>query len=303
MNYSANLEKTIEKTFGFFSSEIKRMIIETLGLPDFLKINLGKYIEKIGKTKEYNCIDNIEEFWSDFLGPSYAFANNKYRVLHEYDHIIFEDVTISDWIPRSPGLFYTDELWNKNDLNNIKLKFGDIRLPRYRNMRLFSLHHPKNFFAHPDLSRGIPIILNEDAYKKIKNIMELYGAVHLEKINTTLLSYTPSEFTKNILWPNGWPTMIPTLKGILNIKKPGTPDPLLGTAWTVYKKQGLEEFIWYPFWTGIDYHEYSLKNATDKLKEFIPRDANPLIDFDAKIIHFSNAVINPNNIMKYNKNL
>ena len=132
-------------------------------------------------------------------------------------------------------------MWKERTPEDVRLRSGDLRLAISNGKRLFSLHWSKEFVAHPEISRGIPIAISETTYKKVKEIMNLYGAVHLEKISATLSSYTPSIFTTNLLWPNGWPKIIPTVNGILNIKHPGTPDPLLGTAWTVYKNAHKEE--------------------------------------------------------------
>lgn len=270
----------------------KKIFCEYLGLYPYLRVIWTKHR---GTSKEYEgkC---IEEYWKDLLGPYYAFEGAK-KGLHRQDMAIFRDVILTDWVPMAPGLFYTKDMWRSSP-QDMRVLFRDVRFDMHYGKKVLSIHYPKEFIAHTDISKGIPLVVNEHAYNRVKDVIDNYGAVHVEELRTTLSSI-PEDFLKGLHLAEGIPRVVPIAEGKLSVKKTGTPDPLLGTAWTIYKSEQKREYLWYRFWIGVDYFENSLQDATQELNKIIQNEeGEPVFDFDEEVVRFPQAHIGPKDIIK-----
>jgi hypothetical protein len=241
---------------------LQKLFFDYLKLPKYFKVMWTKHK---GTPKEYygGC---IEDYWKDLLGTYYAFEDAK-KELHRQDRVVFRDVILTDWTPMAPGLFYTK--------------------------RLLSIYYPKEFVAHTDISMAIPVVVDEDAYTRLKDVIDNYGAVHVEELITTMSSI-PEDFLDGLHLAEGIPRIVSVAEGKASVKKTGTPDPLLGTAWTIYESPQTKEFLWYRFWVGVDYFENSLQDATEELNKIIKsEEGKPLFDFDEEIVRFPQAHVKP----------
>lgn len=274
---------------------LKSIVNDYLGASAYFKIQASKLK---GKSKEYYGSD-LKYYWSDLFGDYYAFYPAK-KALNEGNGIIFRDVILTNWMPLSPGLYYSKSMWTSAP-QEVRTLFKDIRFNEHNNKRILSIHYPKEFEAHWDLSKGIPVVVNNTAYKRIKGLIDAYGAVHLEEFRTTL-SYMPTEIQDSIRFPQGYPKLTLTGEGMLCFKGPGTPDPLLGTAWNVCKTPNKEEALWYRFWVGTEEHEYYLCDANKRLDEMIrDKGGKAMFDFDEEIVRFPDAPLKPVGIVDFAK--
>ena len=271
---------------------LQKLFFDYLKLPEYFKVMWTKHK---GTPKEYYG-GYIEDYWKDLLGTYYAFEDAK-KELHRQDRVVFRDVILTDWTPMAPGLFYTKDMWVRSP-QDIRYLFRDVRLGAHYGKRLLSIYYPKEFVAHTDISMAIPVVVDEDAYTRLKDVIDNYGAVHVEELITTMSSI-PADFLDGFHLAEGIPRIVSVAEGKASVKKTGTPDPLLGTAWTIYESPQTKEFLWYRFWVGVDYFENSLQDATEELNKIIKsEEGKPLFDFDEEIVRFPQARVKPKDIMK-----
>jgi len=267
-----------------------------LGLSTYFSIKLAKFT---GNAKEYDGKD-LPLYWRDLFGDYYAFYQAKKR-LNLGDKIVLRDIMLTNWTPLSPGLYYSRYMWEESP-KEARTLFRDVRFNEHDGKRILSIHYPREYEAHWDLSKGIPVVVNKKAYENIQDMINKYGAAHVEELNA-ILSQMSDQAGGNLDLVRGYPNLILACEGKLCLKKPGTPDPMLGTAWNICQtEEKKEEALWYRFWVGTEEHEYYLKDANTKLVEMInDLKSRACCDFDEEIVRFPRAPIRPNKIMQFCK--
>lgn len=158
--------------------------------------------------------------------------------------------------------------------------------------------------AHTDISKGIPIVVDESAYGKVKVKLKKYGSVRVGRIQTTL-SGIPNDLRFRLV--EGSPYLVPAAEGPFSLINIGKPEPLLGTAWTICvpKKdvsstsQQKAESVWYKFWAGIEEPNKSVETACSKIKDFVDKkDSVPVYNFDEELTRFEGATLGPRDFIK-----
>lgn len=284
---------------------LKRCPKNYLGLQHLFKTRIAKYKNEV---RIFDGKDIISDYWKALLGPYYEFEENNKREIVPGYNLIFKDVTLTNWISLTPGLFYTKNMWEKGP-KEVRKALRDVRLPEQNGKRIVSIHKVREFVAHGDISRGIPIIIDSKLYDMLEIYLSRYGAVEVAEIST-ILSPILQDAESNFLFPEGMPRMIPVAEGIpsMSIKhsEPRPTNPLLCTAWTICAPvlhdkivPQNEKSFWYTFWIGSDDFERTIIDATNKIKN-IARSKNciPLWDFDADITRFDTARYGPKDINK-----
>lgn len=112
MKLHESLEMTIEQEVEKQSRRLLRHIfIDYLGLAQFFKIKILKIFRKtsigiynIGR-KRNSMEGGLTQLWQDMLGPYYLTKENP-RQLHEGMYLTLKDLTLSEWVPRSPGMIF-----------------------------------------------------------------------------------------------------------------------------------------------------------------------------------------------------
>jgi len=271
---------------GLTSLSIKKICDQIWLLPSYF---ITKIKDRKHKTHEYSGENQILEYWRDFLGPYFGMEPSISKLIHSNHQVIFNDVILSDWVPRAPGYYYTNKFWS-NPLKTYS-STGTIRfVPNdfTGSKRLLSINKPEKYEAHASIERGIPLLVSNDVYKKISENIEKYGVVHVDKIITTL---SDVNVFANYLEMVDIPSTFPVINNVKNIRKIGDPIPILGNGWIIYTNLKESNFLKYRFWTGINYYDESLKKSKDKLSSMIPKGFYPLHDFDLKIKTFKNTLL------------
>lgn len=290
-------ELDVDSIFKDLADTVKSLIIEKIGLRDYFKIQLEK---SEGKVREYEGYDAVEQYWRELLGPEFAYGNPKElkTLVHEGDNVILHDVLLTPWVPVVPGSQHVRSLFREN-IRDAKIRMGSVRfnIDNKYGIGLFSAHVIQPFVAQNEICKGIPVIINRGAYLTIREIIEAYGAVHVEKISGTLLKIPE---TYNIGLREKYMTLgIKCVRGMhrsplalgitgkLGISKPGTPDPILGTAWTIWHPYC--KYDWHTFWIGNEDHQFLLEEAVNAIKSRRPKESIPLTDFDQQTTPFIEA--------------
>lgn len=296
---------------------IKRLIGEFNYANDFINIG-SQEINKSNSKKEpisYTSPNGLENYWEDLLGPKYAFGDQQAskQKLFPGDFVELNDVLLTEWFPVVPGSSYQRDLFETN-LKDMQVRLGSIRFNNQERTKwkILSAHFVNPFVAHNEVCRGIPVIIDKAIYDSddFRYFINHCGAIHIQDLNGRLLQIP--HFYENRLRAMYKDLGIPFINGtyrspvaitisredIVNIAhEVGTPDPLLGTAWTVWDQN--QEFDWHYFWIGIEDHDGKLEDAVAKIENRSLVNSNALIDFDQLKPHFPDAKIWPGSIMEH----
>jgi hypothetical protein len=296
------LEEAVKKGLEFLSqNEITKFALELLagaGLEWAIKKVLGQYVrvplivetnwlKHRGKAHEYSGKKLVYDFWQDFLGEEYGLFSGAHKTIEMHHRVVFHDVVVTDFVPRAPGFYYSQSLWNNPKLAPISL--GVIRVsPKERTAlkRLLAIHKPSEFEAHAEIEKGIPLVVSNEVYKKFGDNLQKYGSVYVPRITATM-----SDVGEYSDWLKiaDMPYVFPAIKEKRFIKTPGDPIPIMGNGWVVYKTPKKAGFVNFRFWTGVDYHIKNLREAKEALDKLMPAKAFALTDFDERIRHWINA--------------
>jgi len=278
----------------FAGYAINKILDQYLRVPLILKT---RYLKHKGMAYNYTGKQATSNYWKDLLGPDFGLESGAEKILREYYQVTFEDVVLTDFVPRAPGYYYSKELWE--DPKKALFSLGVVRLIPNENTgpkRLLAINRPSEFEAHGEIEKGIPIVVSEDVYRGLIRDLEKFGSVHIDKIIATMSSV--GTYSKYLL-AKGIPSLFPVVKSMKYVRKGGDPIPTMGNAWLIYRTQSEAEFLNFRFWTGVEYYQSNLKEAKETIEKFIPKGGLPVTDFDEKIPYFMNAILQPNDVWKY----
>ena len=265
-----------------------------LKVPLLLKVKRQK---REGKSHEYSGKQQIVEYWRDLLGPQFGLEKGAKRLIKSSDWVTFENVIITDFVPRAPGFYYSKNLWQNPRLAPISLGVVRVSPEKTSEQRLLALHRPLEYEAHADIEKGIPIIVSPPVYESLSAKLDKYGSVHIEKVYakvSDLKAYSDYLRTADI------PLLYPVVDDKNWLKSIGDPIPIMGNAWTAYRTPKTTNVLNFRFWAGVDYFDKSLNDAKVALEKLIPKNGWSLTNFDERIRHFMNDKLIPlNEIWKH----
>ncbi|MHA1311821.1 MAG: hypothetical protein ACTSQO_12985 [Candidatus Helarchaeota archaeon] len=264
----------------------------------------------------YRGYEGIVQFWRDLLGDDFAFKDAyELKTLKLNEELIFEDVILTEWLPRIPGLFFHEFLWKKSEESKLneeykllkQFNYADIRLGHISEgtkttYRIFSIVQNAKFAAHGDISKGIPIIIprdffisaNEgDKFSIIENTLESRGAIKIKKLKCKFNSKT--NFNIKYFDKLGEHHVARLIGGILNVQRMEDIEiyedlpkcPILGNAWTYFLSKNKPIFVYYHFWVGVDEYKDSINRACKIIMDRIPNNKFALFEIDAIESRFS----------------
>jgi len=279
---------------GVAGYAIGRILDQYLSIPLILKT---RWLKFKGKAHDYEGPQSVYTYWKDLLGPKFGMEEVDEKILREYHLVTFRDVIVTDFVPRAPGYYYSQDLWN--DPKNALLSLGIVRVIENENTgprRLLAINNPSEFEAHGNIEKGIPIVVSREVHKELSERLDKFGSVHVDQITATMADVaTYSKYLEMV----GIPATYPVVESKKNVKHVGDALPLMGNGWVVYRTRERDSFLHYRFWTGVEYHNDSLQKAKEKLEKLIPEGGWALTDFDEKIRHFRNAPLQLNEVWKY----
>jgi hypothetical protein len=241
----------------------------------------------------------FEDYWKDYLGASYAFEKSM-RNFNLHDELIFEDIVLTNWVPFAPGLFYTKHIWDDHP-NNFRYLFRDVRFNEYNGKRICSIHSIKDFVAHADISKGIPIVLDVSCYELLEKDILKYGAVHIDEVKA-VLSMVPKKLEPRVV--EGSPDLVPVSRYESDIGSLTPSDPLIASAWTVsmsLKDKEKPVFISDKFWVGCEKWEESLNKACENIRRMVKeRNGIAIYRFDEEKKWFD-AIYGPKDFIEFEK--
>jgi hypothetical protein len=256
-----------------------------------------KWLKFRGKAHEYSGKKLVYDYWQDLLGEEYGLFSGAQKTIEEHHRVVFNDVVVTDFVPRAPGFYYSQSLWNNPKLAPLSL--GVMRVsPRKRAgfKKLLAIHKPSEFEAHGEIEKGIPLVVSDEVYKKFGDNLQKYGSVYVPKITATMSDV--GEYSDWLKMAD-MPYTFPVVKEKRFVKTPGDSIPIMGNGWVVYKTPRKAGFVNFRFWAGVDYHRKNLREAKEALDKLIPCNALALTDFDEKVRHWVNAPLRMSNVWKY----
>lgn len=210
-----------------------------------------------------------------------------------------------NWPPPKPNKLKTDETV-KSITNNLEKgpyisnydylpSYQDMITEQYKEMtnlqplalgkeltkQLQSVHFSTKDVDEISLG-GFPILVTEEVYRYISDILERYGAVAIEKITGTLTRLPQSFPLAFVKGKPRWCLFIESRTQLGVIKK---PRPVLCSAWTMTIDDRLpgpnEKYLQWVFNVGVKNWIGEIENATEIINTVATKvKAKPLFEFD-----------------------
>jgi hypothetical protein len=255
-----------------------------------------KWLKHKGEAHEYDGKKLVYDYWKDLLGEEYGLFSGAHKSIETGHLVVFKDIVVTEFVPRSPGFYYSKNLWNNPKLAPLSL--GVVRvLPKKRTdfKRLLAIHKPSEFEAHAEIEKGVPLVVSNEVYKKFGRNLPKYGSVRVSSITATMSDV--GDYS-NWLRMADMPCAFPVVKEERYVKNTGDAVPIMGNAWNIYLIAKNAGFVNFRFWSGVKYHIKNLEEAKEAIDKLIPRNALALTDFDEKVRHWINAPLGLSNIWR-----
>lgn len=242
-----------------------------------------------------------------------------------------KNVQLSAFVNRAPGKFFlggwrfsrgheetekdrfavSESMWTWENYAVRTLGIGDVRLGPLDGFTLLQGSCP----AGPDTSArdaggaklsplGFPILVEDRLWKKLKPIIDLYGAAFVEEIAAQLL---PAPAETGLVWAPGVPKTCLLAVDRSSMSVPKEPQTCYNSIWTVASNSDQSHFhycVW-GFESGRKGYRANIKTAADTIsKAMSKRQLHPLFECDHEQNWFSEgADFGPDQIKSMSKKI
>lgn len=291
---------------------VAKWIVDYLEIPNYLHVK-SKSILEGEKTYE-----SEEEYWHDLLGPSFHKTTLRNPKIREDDCIVLKNFQLSQWFPKNPGLYWTNDgtrlrritegrsrfspvlgfHYDPNDKGRmIHGGFGTVRTQELDNSRLYGAT------TSGKLNAAIPILISKRVSKNLLKFSKQYPLIEVDLKG--VIKPVPFTYRHNF---STTPRLVIVVNSILNIKKYISDFELSASAWTIYYNRAgeNEKKYGYTYCSFNPIEESNIIDATHWINNYIDEYTKgsgiPICEFDEVNPRFQSAVVPLKDVMTGNVN-
>jgi uncharacterized Fe-S cluster-containing radical SAM superfamily protein len=224
----------------------------------------------------YNGYEGIASFWKDSLLTRFFFeGDNKTQLTKS---ITFRNICLLNRIPKYPGIFYLKDFWNySNPYFFIYALYSDFHQGNiFEDYYVFGINFNPDSHAHTDISRAIPIVIDNKKFPELIMNIEKNQVINLKEINVEIRAKTEYSIKYDI-FELKVPFLVLELSPIQEKYEIFYNDkeihPFLGNLDALYKTVEITNKYYYMnyfIWTGIGKQNYesTVKKAQDYLDKY-----------------------------------
>jgi hypothetical protein len=241
------------------------------------------------------------------------------------------NLQLSSFVNRAPGKFFlggwrftygheaqeqdrftvSERMWTWEDYAVRTLGIGDVRLGPLDGFVVLQVGCPNSSATSATSAGGaalsplgFPVLVEDLLYKKLKPVLDVYGAAYLEELTAQLV---PAPEETGLVWAPGVPKTCLVAIDRAGMSTPHVPAEAFNSIWTVAANADRSRFhycVW-GFENGVKNHRANIKNAVETIAAAMAeRQLHAMFECDIEQNWFSEETeFGPNQIRALSKQI